>query len=236
MKARVFHYLAKIAVMRISLAESNAKCFLLCTSDCMVMMIDISLELKNGIINYPGDAPYEEYAYRTHDHDGVHITRVLMETHSGTHFDAPFHMIADGKKVPDVPLENFIGPCTVVECNSGEIRPQDIPEKHRERILFRTPNSGRYDKFEEDFVYLSQDAADLLVERKVKLVGIDYLSIEKFRSRDHKVHKTILSSGAVIMEGLDLSMAVPGDYELIALPLRMTEDGAPCRAVLREIG
>lgn len=198
-------------------------------------MIDISLELKKGIINYPGDAPYEEYAYLTHKEAGVHITRVLMETHSGTHFDAPFHMIEGGKKVPEVPLDNFVGPCTVVECNSLEIRPQDIPESHKERILFKTGNSKRYDRFVEDFVYLNLDAAGLLVERGVKLIGIDYLSIEKFNSQNHPVHTKLLSNGIVIMEGLDLTEAAPGDYELIALPLRMTEDGAPCRAVLREL-
>ncbi len=198
-------------------------------------MIDISLELKKGIINYPGDAPYEEYAYLTHEEAGVHITRVIMETHSGTHFDAPFHMLEDGRKVPDVPLDNFIGPCTVVECSSLEIRPQDIPENHRERMLFKTSNSGRYDYFAEDFVFLSLEAANILVDRKVKLVGIDYLSIEKFDSHNHHVHKRLLSNGIVIMEGLDMTAAKGGDYELIALPLRMTEDGAPCRAVLREL-
>lgn len=198
-------------------------------------MIDISLELRRGIINYPGDAPYEEYAYLTHKEAGLHVTRVIMETHSGTHFDAPFHMIADGKKVPEIPLENFIGPCSVVECNSHVIGIQDIPEKHQERVLFKTSNSGKYDQFTRDFVYLDLEAADLLVKRKVKLVGIDYLSIEKFQPEDFKVHRKLLSNGIVIMEGLDLTDAEPGDYELIALPLRMTQDGAPCRAVLREL-
>ncbi len=198
-------------------------------------MIDISLELKKGIINYPGDAPYEEYAYLTHKEAGVHITRVIMETHSGTHFDAPFHMIEGGKKVPEVPLENFIGPCTVVECSSPVIGPEQIPETHRERILFKTSNSSKYGSFADDFVYLDIEAARLLTRRKVKLVGIDYLSIEEFGSKDHAVHKELLSHGTVIMEGLDLSNAPSGDYELLAMPLRMTEDGAPCRAVLREL-
>ncbi len=201
----------------------------------MTEMIDISLELRKGIINYPGDAPYEEYAYRTHKEAGVHITRVFMETHSGTHFDAPFHMIENGKKASEIPLENFIGPCTVVECDSLEIRSQDIPAKHQERILFKTSNSGKYSHFVEDFVSLSLDAANVLVDRKVKLVGIDYLSIEKYDTQNFHVHKRLLSNGVVIMEGLDMTRAEPGDYELLALPLRMTEDGAPCRAVLREL-
>lgn len=201
----------------------------------MTDMIDISLELRKGIINYPGDAPYEEYAYLTHREAGVHITRVIMETHSGTHFDAPYHMIEDGKKVPEIALENFIGPCTVIECNSDAIRVRDIPDKHMERVLFKTPNSARYGKFDENFVYMEYDAAELLVDQKTRLVGIDYLSIEKFHAEDFPVHRKLLSNGTVIIEGLDLSTAVPGDYELIALPLRMTQDGAPCRAVLREL-
>lgn len=195
--------------------------------------IDISLELRKGIINFPGDAKYEEYPYLTHKDNRVHITRMLMETHSGTHFDAPFHMLENGKKAPDVPLENFIGPCTVVEVSGREIVPDDIPENHRERILFKTKNSEKYQKFDREFVYLTNDAAQLLVRRGIKLVGIDYLSIEKFGSTDFTVHKTLLSSGAVIVEGLLLSGVTPGDYELICLPLRMTMDGAPCRAILK---
>ncbi len=195
--------------------------------------IDISLELKKGIINFPGDAKYEEYPYLTHKENRVHITRMLMETHSGTHFDAPFHMLEDGKKAPEVPLENFLGPCTVVEVRGREITASDIPEKHRERILFKTDNSGKYGKFDREFVYLTKEAADVLVSRGIKLVGIDYLSIEKFGSTDFTVHKTLLSNGAVIMEGLVLSDVSPGDYELICLPLRMTMDGAPCRAILK---
>lgn len=198
-------------------------------------MIDISLELKRGLIKYPGDADYEEYPYFTHRLNGVHITRVLMETHSGTHFDAPFHMIDGAQKVPDVPIDNFIGPCTVIECSSPEIGPDDIPSEHRERVLFKTSNSSKYDHFDDDFVYMNLDAASLLADRGVKLVGIDYLSIEKYGVGDHVVHKKLLSKGIVILEGLDLGGVVPGDYELISLPLRMTMDGAPCRAVLRDL-
>lgn len=201
----------------------------------MTVMIDISLELRNGIINFPGDAPFEEYAYRTHAKDGIHISRVLMETHSGTHFDAPFHMIADGSKVPEVPLDSFIGPCTVIECREEEITPDMIPEKHMERLLFKTPNSSKYSEFQESFSHVTLDTAELLVKRKVKLAGIDYLSIERSPDNKFPVHKKLLSNNIVIMEGLDLSLASSGDYELIALPLRMTQDGAPCRAVLREL-
>ena len=91
-------------------------------------MIDISLPLKNGIITFPGDMPYEEYEFKTYRKDKVHITRVIMETHSGTHFDAPFHMIENGKKASEIDIERFIGKATVVEVRGDEIDAGDIPD------------------------------------------------------------------------------------------------------------
>lgn len=196
-------------------------------------MIDISLPLKRELIAYPGDASYEEYEYYTHEKNGVHIMRVMMETHSGTHFDAPYHMIADGKKANEIDLENFVGKATVVEVEGNQIGKEDIPESHREIVLFKTRNSGLYGKFDTSFTYLSLDGADRLVEHGVKLVGIDYLSIEKFGSPEPVVHRKLLGNGVVIVEGLYLKDVVPGDYEFICLPLKMSQDGAPCRAVLR---
>ena len=197
-------------------------------------MIDISLPLHNGMSTYPGDARYEEYVYKDHPEDHVHITRVLMETHSGTHFDAPYHMIADGKKADEIEATRFLGRATVVEVNSDEITAEHIPSRHENNILFKTKNSGYYSdpEFHKDFTYLSKSGADLLVSRKINLVGIDYLSIEKFGSKDPVVHKILLSAGAIILEGLYLKDVKPGDFEFVCLPLRMSQDGAPCRAIL----
>ncbi len=197
--------------------------------------LDISLNLNRNMIVYPGDAGYEEYPYLTHESDGLYITRILMETHTGTHFDAPFHMIKTGERADRVPLEHFIGPCTVVEVDSPEIRPDDVPPVHADRLLFKTPNSFKYDTFDPEFTALSLEAARLLVGRGIKLLGIDYLSIEKYGNREFPVHKEILSSGAVILEGLDLSGVEPGEYELIALPLKISADGSPVRAILRTL-
>lgn len=196
-------------------------------------MIDISLPLSRNLIAYPGDAKYEEYEYYTHEKNHVHIMRVIMETHSGTHFDAPFHMLPDGGKADEVPLDKFMGKATVVKVEGDAILPEHIPSVHNDIILFRTKNSGLYRAFDISFTYLSKDAADKLVREGVKLVGIDYLSIEKFGSPDPIVHKTLLGNGVVIVEGLYMPDVAPGEYEFICLPLKMSSDGAPCRAILK---
>lgn len=195
-------------------------------------MIDISLPLKRGIITYPGDAQYEEYEYYTHEKDHVHIMRVIMETHSGTHFDAPFHMLPDGKKAGEIDLRKFMGKATVIEVPGDSIEASAIPENPTEILLFKTKNSGLYDSFHEDFTYLSPDAAKKIASKKVNLVGIDYLSIEKFGSPEPVSHKTLMRSDIVIVEGLLLSDVKPGVYDFVCLPISMGEDGAPCRAVL----
>ena len=195
-------------------------------------MKDISLPLKNGLITYPGDANYEEYAYKTHEKDHVHITRVLMETHSGTHFDAPYHMLPDGKKASEIPLEQFQGKATVAFCSGQEITENDIPKRHEKIVLFKTNNSNKYDSFDTSFTYIGLEAAKKLVADGCKLVGIDYLSVEKFKSPEPVVHKTLLRAGIIIMEGLYLKDVEPGEYNFMCLPLKMFEDGAPCRAVL----
>ncbi|MGP6240323.1 cyclase family protein [Cuniculiplasma sp. SKW4] len=197
-------------------------------------MMDISLPLKRGIINYPGDADYEEFEYFTHELNHVHIMRVLMETHSGTHFDAPYHMIPTGKKANEIPLENFLGEATLIEVKGDIIEPEHIPDDPTEILLFKTKNSELYDTFHKDFTYLSLAAAKKIITKRVKLIGIDYLSIEKFGSPEPVVHKTLMSKDIIIVEGLIFKNISPGKYEFICLPLNMSQDGAPCRAVLRE--
>lgn len=184
------------------------------------------------MVTYPGDAPYEEYPYRTHENDGLHITRVLMETHTGTHFDAPFHMIRDGKKVGDYPMERFLGKATVIECMDPVIDAEDIPKKHQAFVLFKTGNSERYNAFEKSFAHLSAEGAERLVEDGTKLVGVDYLSVDAFGSDNFEVHKILMRADILILEGLVMANVAPGDYDLICLPLKMFQDAAPCRAIL----
>ncbi len=195
-------------------------------------MIDISIQYRNDLITYPGDRPYEEYVFKTHEANHVHIMRLIMETHSGTHFDAPYHMIPEGKKVNEIELERFMGKASIIEVNSDKITDKDIPENIERIVIFKTPNSERYDKFNESFTYVTMEAARKLIEKGVNVVGIDYLSIEKFGSEEPVVHKYLFKHDAVIIEGLNLKGVKPGNYDFICLPLKMGEDGAPCRAVL----
>lgn len=195
-------------------------------------MIDISLLLDRELITYPGDAPLELYDYRTHENDGVHITRMLMETHTGTHIDAPFHAMKEGSKTSSIPLENLIGPCTVVQVDGDVVRADDVPDPTEKRLLFKTKNSGLYGSFDTNFTYISMEAAEKMVELEIEAVGIDYLSIEKFGTNGMAVHRKLLENGIPIIEGLNLSEVQPGGYRLTCLPLRVDLDGAPCRAIL----
>ncbi len=196
-------------------------------------MIDISIPLEWSMLTYPGDARFEEYPYMTHEKNGVHITRLIMETHSGTHFDAPFHAIPGGKTASSINIENLIGPASVIEVKGDRISAKDIPDNVEKRVLFKTKNSGMYDTFHTDFCYIAEDAANRLVDLKVDAVGIDYLSIEQFGTKGMKVHKILLNKNIVVIEGLNLLNVKPGKYELLCLPLKMDFDGALCRAVLR---
>lgn len=195
-------------------------------------MIDISLPLDWNLITYPGDARYEHYDYMTHEKNGVHITRVIMETHSGTHIDAPFHALPHGGTMSSIPLDHLMGKTTVIEVKGDAVLQDHIPDKVQQRVLFKTKNSNLYDRFHEDFCYISEDAARKLVNMGIQAVGIDYLSIEQFGTKGMKVHKIFMNSGAAIIEGLYLKDVPPGEYNMVCLPLKIDTDGAPCRAIL----
>lgn len=197
-------------------------------------MIDISLPLDRNLITYPGDAPLEFKDYYTHEKNGLHATRIIMESHTGTHIDAPFHAIENGLKSSSIPLENLFGACTVAGVEGVAVLPGDIPDPCEKRLIFRTRNSGLYGKFDTGFTYISMEAAEKIVEMGIEVVGIDYLSIEKFGTAGMPVHRKLLGNGVAVIEGLYLKDVEPGGYELICLPLKLDLDGAPCRAILLE--
>lgn len=197
-------------------------------------MKDISLPLDRNLITYPGDAKLELYDYFTHEKNGVQITRILMETHTGTHIDAPLHAIDGGSTLGTIPLSKMIGPATVINVSGDAVHAGDIPDNTEKRLLIRTKNSGLYqDEFRKDFCYISMDAAEKIAELKLDLVGLDYLSIEKFGTTGMPVHKKLLGNSVVIVEGLYLMDVEPGRYELLCLPLKLDLDGGPCRAILK---
>src|SRR6266513_1220040 len=204
----------------------------------MVSLYDITLPLTAGMPVWP-DEPGPELTPRSQISAGdpANVTSLCLGSHTGTHVDAPRHFINEGKTVEALPLESHCGPARVLQIDDATSVKRRHLEPHRgvERVLLQTRNGSLWNKdgFQKDFVFLEADAADWLVEQRVRLVGIDYLSIEQFHSIDYHTHHALLGAGIVIVEGLDLRRVAPGDYTLWCLPLKVAgADGAPCRAVL----
>lgn len=207
----------------------------------MARIYDVTVPLSASIPTYPGDPRFQmEFTQRIEDGQPCNVSRIAMGGHSGTHVDAPYHFLADGATVDQLPLEILLGKARVVEVAAREkIERADLEAldlRDDLRVLLKTRMSGqlRSPQFQEDFVYLTPDAATYLVQAGIKLVGIDYLSVEQFGSHDFPAHHALLGAGVVIIEGLDLSQVEAGDYEMVCLPLRIAgADGAPARVVLR---
>jgi arylformamidase len=206
------------------------------------IIYDVTVPISNSMPVWPGDPSVQLSAKAHLSRDKTHtvrLTAIEMGSHTGTHVDAPFHMISDGKRLHEFPLDTLTGKAFVFEIgNPKSIRREDVEQLSWtgvERVLFKTENSKHWrdGKFYEDFVYLDPEAAEFIAEKRVRLVGIDYLSIDKFRSESHPTHFALLRKNIVILEGLDLSGVPAGEYTLVALPLNLQDaDGAPTRAIL----
>ena len=204
-------------------------------------LIDVTVPLSQGLPTFPGNPPFELQAVkRIADGGSSNVSRMVLGTHTGTHVDAPKHFIDAGAGVDALPLNLLIGRARVLEIGKrGPITADDlIAAGLREdlRVLFKTPNSALWNspEFHEDYANLSDGGARYLVDQGVKVVGIDYLSIEQFKKPGAPAHRTLLSNGIIIIEGLNLAEAEPGMYEMYCLPLPVTGgDGAPARVVLK---
>jgi arylformamidase len=213
-----------------------------------VPIYDLSVPISSELPTYPSDPGIQIKDWSSFAKgDNVNVSALSFGAHTGTHVDAPAHFIEGAKKVELLELEVLIGEAEVIEVPEDRLTiDADFVAKNcasgTKRILFKTRNSafwaGDNTDFRTDFTYLELQAAQWLADRGVKLVGIDYLSIEKFHSLDHAVHRALLSHEAIILEGLNLAHVPAGKYELICLPLRLRShlgDGAPARAVLRTL-
>ncbi len=193
---------------------------------------------------YEGDPPVEvSLAHSIKGGDPYNVSRLLMGAHTGTHVDAANHFIEDAGGVDEIPLDILIGPARVIDLTGIEEVSADTLAGANldgvERLLFKTSNSRLWNDegFRKDSVYLTGAAAEYLVGAGVKLVGMDYLSIEKFGASPATAHLALLGAGVVILEGIDLSEVEAGEYGLICLPLPIRGcDGSPCRAVLEMPG
>lgn len=207
---------------------------------------DISVAVRAGMPVYPNDPPIEiDTPIALAKGDAANVSRLRLGAHTGTHVDAPAHFLAEGRRVIDLPLEALIGEARVIEIPEtvraiGPEHVTDATVNGAVRVLFKTRNSSFWaeDRFREDFTFMTPEAARALVAAQVRLVGIDYLSVELFKSANHETHRVLLADDVVILEGLDLSGIAPGVYELLCLPLKLADgagDGAPARAVLRDV-
>jgi arylformamidase len=207
----------------------------------MAIYYDISVPLVNDGLVYPGNpsisiTPQQEVSKGA----SANVSTLSFGSHTGTHVDAPKHFFDDGLGVDSLPLEVLMGPCVVIcveddvnAVGEAELRLHEL--KSHTRVLIKTRNSSyiREREFRKDYTYLAPDGAAYLAKLGIRLVGVDYLSVEQFHSGHHKTHRTLLEKGIVIVEGLDLSAPPMGPYELRVLPLRLVGlDGAPARAVL----
>jgi len=199
-------------------------------------IIDISVPVSPSTVSWENESiPVIERVSSIEAGDGYNLSRLAFSTHTGTHVDAPLHFIEDGGSSDELPLDALIGPALVIDARDvkeeigAELVERELPADC-ERVLFSTRNSELWDQpsFSGDFVGISPQAASLLIERGVRLVGIDYLSVGV-----PETHRELLSHGVVLLEGLDMRAVAPGRYRLVCLPLRIAgADGAPARAVL----
>lgn len=205
----------------------------------MPKFIDITVPYHEGMAVFPGTDPVVFKQIRKYEEDHKNIWEYTMTTITGTHIEAPIHSVPDGATVDQIDLHKCYGPVEVreVKGKDGIIQFTEVQDIKSERVIFKTTNSEmiRQDKFFDDYVALSQEAAETLVANGVKLVGLDYYGIERRGSLDHPVHATLLKAGVVILVGVDLSFVQPGHYTLIAMPQRLKGlDGSPVRAVLMQ--
>ena len=209
--------------------------------------IDISYPLSQDMLHWPHDpiAPHIDWIYDPKSQDRpITMAQLNINPHHGTHVDAPRHFFPDGATIDEMPLDAIMGLARVIEIKDTEsIKPEELAAHNiqpGERILFKTINSSYYKmgKFVEDYVHLSIEGAYFLRDKKVSVVGLDYLAIGSFRDRDNliTVHQTLLGSGIWIIETINLSAVKAGQYEIICLPIKIVQgDAAPARAILRPV-
>ena len=211
----------------------------------MGRIIDLSLPIGKDLLTWPGDPGVEVNPKKQiAEGDPSNVSLLSIGTHTGTHVDPPVHFIEGTDGIDRVALDVLVGEAIVADLRAAdaigldELHGLNLPEG-TERLLCRTRNSDLWSslpiEFPDDYVAVTPEGARWMVERGIRLVGVDFLSVERAGAEGHPVHRTLLGNGTVIVEGLDLSKAEPGPYRLVCLPLRITDgDGGPARAALIE--
>lgn len=211
----------------------------------MTKIYDITVAVSAATPIYKGDPGVEITSFKAiAAGSSANVSHIALGVHTATHVDAPNHFIDGARRVHELDPQKLVGPCRVIPVPDDVvgIEPEHVGDIDGvTRVIFKTRNSEFWSTpelgFRTDFTYLTPATAQLLVDKGVVLVGIDYLSIEKSGSPGHPVHITLLEKEVVILEGVDLREIPPGDYELICMPLKYigaTGDGSPARTMLIE--
>jgi arylformamidase len=198
------------------------------------------------MLSWPTDPPIVFHTFKSQEQgDASNVIQISFGSHTGSHIDAPKHFISNGRSVDQLPLEVLIGNCRVFQLDNENGRTITAADLERlnftsiDRVLFKTANSKLWEQpsFNKEFIAFDETSARFLIRQRLRLVGIDYLSVDKYGSREAPVHHLLLGSGIVVVEGLDLRAVPPGDYQLFCLPLRIKNgDGAPARVILKATG
>lgn len=204
---------------------------------------DISPAITPAIPVWPGDTPFQqEEVWRMEAGSPVNVGRITLSPHTGSHVDAPYHYAQDGKGIGQVSLDTYIGPCKVIHVinGGGPIRPEEVifdaASPLPPRVLFRTYRQAPVKEWDSGFRAVAPETVDLLARYGVKLIGVDTPSLDPETSKTMDAHLRVLKHGMAILEGIVLDDIDEGEYELIALPLKLhTLDASPVRAVLRSL-
>ncbi|RZT41417.1 arylformamidase [Cupriavidus agavae] len=203
---------------------------------------DITPPVSDATPVWPGDTPFRhEPAWQLDEHCPVNVGRMTMSPHTGAHADAPLHYSANGAPIGEVPLDAYLGPCRVIHCIGAapRVKPHHIGQALAgvpPRVLLRTYEAAPLGRWDPAFCAVAPDTIALLARHGVKLIGIDTPSLDPETSKTMDAHHAVRDHRLAILEGIVLDDVPAGDYELIALPLRLaTLDASPVRAVLRAL-
>ena len=204
-------------------------------------LIDVTVPIDQSLPSYPGNTPFSmEPIKRIARGDSSNVSTLHLSAHTGTHVDAPRHFFDDRPGAEGLPLEMLLGRARVVEITSRKgVAPEDFADvdlSEDVRVLLKTSNSRLWGSsdFHKDYVGVTEAGAKFLIERGVKVLGVDYLSVEIFKAPGAPAHHVLLGGGTIVIEGLNLRDVEPGVYDMICLPLRIVgADGAPARVILR---
>ncbi|MDM5193931.1 arylformamidase [Bacillus hominis] len=203
--------------------------------------IDISQPLNNEIATWPGDTPFSyEVSWSKEESGSVNVGKLTMSIHTGTHIDAPFHFDNDGKKVLDLDIHVYVGVARVIDVSGmesiGKKELENFNLEGVERLLLRTSSHGKANEFPDVIPHLRADIAPFLSDKGIRLIGVDVPSVDPLDDKELAAHHQLFKHGIHILENIVLDHVTDGDYELIALPLALTDaDGSPVRAVIRPI-